>query len=270
VIEKAVYDLTDVTWDYVKSFGYDGQEHTVALAGLPEGLVATYTNATAVNAGTYNATATVANENANYEDVELKKELTWTIDPVTLVLSWTTKDQADSNGLLYSLPVLSEGEAFVEYSYYQFDENSTDNARTQIDKSEIRVKETKGYYIVRVALKDEYAKNYTLSGEDFYMFSVDAGLTISGNVNIDPGQMGGSTNPNTDMDNTIIDGDDASIKDGGIQEEIINSDFIGDVGVALSGNESGGFPWSVVIVVAFVCLIASGVAFLVLAVTKKD
>ena len=61
-IEKAVCDMSGVTWDYNTAIVYDGMDHMVAIneETLPEGaFISTYTGHTASAIGIYQATATI-------------------------------------------------------------------------------------------------------------------------------------------------------------------------------------------------------------------
>ena len=66
-INKAVYDMTDVTFADVTAI-YDGAAHTATVSGeLPEGVTVAYADNSLVNAGTTTATATFQGDYANYE-----------------------------------------------------------------------------------------------------------------------------------------------------------------------------------------------------------
>ncbi len=66
-ITKATYDMSGVEWNYVEPFEYDGEAKTVELTGLPDGVIAEYTNAVASAAGSYTAHATFIYDEVNYE-----------------------------------------------------------------------------------------------------------------------------------------------------------------------------------------------------------
>ena len=70
VIEKA--EITGVTFTG-NTFTYDGTEHSISIAGLPEGATVEYANNGHINAGTYTVTATVSQE--NYNDKVLTADL---------------------------------------------------------------------------------------------------------------------------------------------------------------------------------------------------
>lgn len=57
---KTAVDLSKVKWDYTEAFTEDGTVKKVALTGLPEGVIATYTGNEASTAGKYTAKASLA------------------------------------------------------------------------------------------------------------------------------------------------------------------------------------------------------------------
>ena len=65
-IDKAVYDMTGVAWDYNDSFVYNGGERKVELTGLPAGVTAAYAGNTGINAGDYEASAEFSYDEKNY------------------------------------------------------------------------------------------------------------------------------------------------------------------------------------------------------------
>ena len=56
-IDKKELDMSGVRWNYGGAFTYDGSVKRVELTGLPEGVYAEYENASAYDAGVYNAHA---------------------------------------------------------------------------------------------------------------------------------------------------------------------------------------------------------------------
>lgn len=65
-IDKAVYDMSSVRWDYEDSFTYNGTERKIGLTGLPAGVTAAYTGNTGINAGDYEASAELSYDERNY------------------------------------------------------------------------------------------------------------------------------------------------------------------------------------------------------------
>ncbi|MDT0688140.1 MBG domain-containing protein, partial [Autumnicola psychrophila] len=70
VIEKA--EIEGVAFEG-GTFTYDGEAHSIAVTGLPEGATVKYGNNGQINAGTYKVTATVSQD--NYNDKVLTAEL---------------------------------------------------------------------------------------------------------------------------------------------------------------------------------------------------
>lgn len=77
-IKKAVADMSNVRWDYVQPFVYDGEAKSVDLAGLPSGVFAVIDNGTALNAGVYIAHAQLRYDEHNVE-VEQPADCQWQI-----------------------------------------------------------------------------------------------------------------------------------------------------------------------------------------------
>jgi len=79
-IAKARYDMSQVVWDYENAFTYDGSEKSVRLLNVPEGIIVSYRNASAKDAGDYTAVAQfeVQDEN-NYETSIPDMVLDWSI-----------------------------------------------------------------------------------------------------------------------------------------------------------------------------------------------
>jgi uncharacterized repeat protein (TIGR02543 family) len=80
VIEKAVFNMSNVKWVNEGPFLFDELEKQVILEGLPAGLTATYTNDRYTNPGTYTTTVVYNYDSSNYQEV-LEPTLTWTIIP---------------------------------------------------------------------------------------------------------------------------------------------------------------------------------------------
>lgn len=89
-IAKADYDMSEAKWDYTDAFIYDGQEKTVCVTGLPQGVTASYTGNKASAAGDYTAKAVFTYDETNFnaptlEDLSWKIENNW--DPTEFTLS---------------------------------------------------------------------------------------------------------------------------------------------------------------------------------------
>lgn len=120
-INKANIDISGVRWDYNNAFIYDGEEHTVMLTGLPEGLNVEYKDNSSVDAGKYVAVASLMpSDTTNYEIPEISG-CTWAINKAKLDkgdLEWS-----DSSGFVYdgnekSVEIISgiDENVTVEYS----------------------------------------------------------------------------------------------------------------------------------------------------------
>jgi hypothetical protein len=283
-IKQGKYDLSDVTWNYSAPFVYNGEDYTVALQNVPEGLVAHYENVTACDANTYRASVSFTNENSNYLLPDKDKEssytgnfswnLKWTIKPVNIALTWKMEEMTDRNGFTYNLPVISDANSDkVSYTYYKSDEDGS--KLNEVIKSAIRVREVKVYYLVQAAVKSDQAQNYKLLGdEDMYWFSIEVGPTSSGNVNSDP-----ITDPNATIEEgSVSDGSvlDGNVLDGAIadSEPIQNNALDGDyVPITVADNDTGGvfvlFPVIAVILGSLVLAGATVAVMKINSVNKK-
>lgn len=67
-IEKADYDLSGAGWDYneYSDFVYDGEEKSVKVKGLPDGVIPVYENNSAVDAGEYTSSVFLYYDDKNY------------------------------------------------------------------------------------------------------------------------------------------------------------------------------------------------------------
>ena len=87
-IVKAPIDVSDVRWDYSEPFVFDGEEKSVELTGVPETVSVSYTNNRALNAGGYEAMATLeAVDPANYEQPAPVSGCWWHIDKASYDMS---------------------------------------------------------------------------------------------------------------------------------------------------------------------------------------
>ena len=92
VINKATFDMTNVHWEYISPFVYNGETKTILLVGLPQGITITgYQNNSKAEKGTYTASVTVSYDTVNYYEVSIPT-CVWKILPdvsqvATLVLN---------------------------------------------------------------------------------------------------------------------------------------------------------------------------------------
>ena len=117
-IAKADYDMSDITFEG-GSFTYDGQAHSLAIAGnLPYGVSVNYINNAQVNAGEYTVTAKFTGDYTNYNTIDdmtamltidkampvyttpenLTACIEHTLADVTLPAGWTWEDSTLSVG----------------------------------------------------------------------------------------------------------------------------------------------------------------------------
>ena len=83
-INKAVLDLSGLTWDYTNPFTADGTEKKVQITNALEQIDVAYTDNAKTEAGTYTATATFTLKAAYADNYELSTNsatLSWTINP---------------------------------------------------------------------------------------------------------------------------------------------------------------------------------------------
>lgn len=78
-INRAVYDMSDAAWDYEEPFVYDGQEKSVQLHGLPEGVSVDYYGSRGTDAGEYSAKVRYQYDRANYYEPESAGICRWEI-----------------------------------------------------------------------------------------------------------------------------------------------------------------------------------------------
>ncbi len=135
-ILKAAYDTSGIVWQGGGE-KYDGGKKQVSLSNLPSGvLVIGYVNATAVNCGSYTATATVSYDDKNYEPPEIP-EYDWEILPGEYDLSgfeFLDNVAEYSGGKNYpilsgAMPVGGDGFA-LEYEFIGYAENVSDGEVT--------------------------------------------------------------------------------------------------------------------------------------------
>ena len=87
-INKLIYDMSKVKWDYEQAFSYDTTEHSVKLINLPEGVTANYSNNSYSNIGKYIAKAELIYDdmdgNAYAEPVD---DLSWEIRKAKITIT---------------------------------------------------------------------------------------------------------------------------------------------------------------------------------------
>lgn len=143
-ITKTGIGIGNATWDYSNPFIYNGEEQSVKLINVPEGVSVKYNNASAVNHGVYTASAILYSaDNDNYTAVEVP-DLIWKIEKGECDLSgayWDYDHPFNYDGLEKTI-VIKELPARVTASY---------NGNTAIDA---------GNYTATVSLSIVDNENY--------------------------------------------------------------------------------------------------------------
>jgi len=124
-INKERFDISGVSWDYEKAFTYDGKEHSVYLAGVPEGLDVEYQDNHKVEAGKYVATAVlIPSDPMNYEAPEVNG-CTWAINKAQIEkpdLEWTDCTEFVYDGTDKTVEIISDlgDDVTVEYAFNKY------------------------------------------------------------------------------------------------------------------------------------------------------
>ena len=126
-IGKKSLDMSGVKWNYGEAFTYDGEVKTVALEGLPEGVYAEYENASAYDAGIYNAHANLRYDGDNLE-VAAPADCTWRIMKNRIDISdvsWDYSEPFEYDGSEHGIYLVNVPEGVeVEYSGIQAPERA--------------------------------------------------------------------------------------------------------------------------------------------------
>ena len=107
-IKKARYDMSEVKWDYLDEFVYDGTEKSIKLTGVPEELTVTYTGNVGTNAGVMTAVAKFGYDEDNYEEPDAVQPCTWKINRKVLDardFEWTSYDDFVFDGYTKSVRI---------------------------------------------------------------------------------------------------------------------------------------------------------------------
>ncbi len=114
VINKATYDMSNARWDYTSAFTYNGSEKTVSVVGLPSGVtIASYSENTKTNAGSYTATVSFNYDATNYNTPVLA-DCSWVINKATLLgISLDGSILVEYDTLEHSLQILGDVPADV-------------------------------------------------------------------------------------------------------------------------------------------------------------
>ncbi len=85
-IEKAIYDMSGVSWEYSQKLIYNGGEQTVVLSGLPQGVTADYSGNKGTKTGSYQANAVLHYDENNYHAPSEMETLNWVIEKAPLTV----------------------------------------------------------------------------------------------------------------------------------------------------------------------------------------
>lgn len=135
--EKLDYDMSGVTWNYTSPFTYDGEEKSITVSGLPQGVtVKAYSHNSATNAGTYTATVSFNYDSENYNEPTVAP-CNWVISKADITGLSLAGDTVEYDGQKHSLAVtgtLPEGTTAT----YTYNNVQTDGV-TQADNYEVTV-----------------------------------------------------------------------------------------------------------------------------------
>lgn len=158
-IEKADYDISGVKFEDT-TLVYNGSVQSISATGLPEGLTATYSEGIK-DVGSVVITATLANNDDNYNDPVSTMQATLTISPKSLTVSgtFTAKDReydgspyVDLVGKNYALNgiVGSDEVTLLSYRGVMEDKNVGDNKTVNVIV-QIAGADSKNYEVVQPA-----------------------------------------------------------------------------------------------------------------------
>ncbi|MCQ2408996.1 MAG: MBG domain-containing protein [Clostridia bacterium] len=134
-ILKADYDLSGITYSVSPSPFYNGQPHSLEVAGLPDGVRVIFDRDDCINAGKYTLLATFISDNTNYNDIpDVEIEMTilkadYDLSGIVYSESTFTYDGTPHSVSVSSLPdgvtasysstdMINAGEYSVEITFY--------------------------------------------------------------------------------------------------------------------------------------------------------
>ena len=140
-INKATYDLSSAHWDYALPFEYDGQEHSVFITGLPDGVtVKSYSANAYTEVGVYTASAELDYDTANYNAPSVD-DLEWAITKPNYDMSsarWEYDKAFTYDGKEHSVTVtgLPDGVTVKSYSNNKYTNAGSHIATVQFNYDE--------------------------------------------------------------------------------------------------------------------------------------
>lgn len=150
--EKLNYDMSGAKWNYTTPFVYDGEEKSVTISGLPDGVtVKEYENNSAVNAGTYTASATFDYDEERYNTPAIAP-CEWVIEKAEITGLSLESKTVDYDGEKYSLTVTGDLPAgtTVRYTY----NGTVADGVTEVDNYEVKVTVSGANYITWEAVAE--------------------------------------------------------------------------------------------------------------------
>ena len=200
------FDASILEWNYTEAFTYNGEEFTVELLNLPEGIKVEYQGNVATNAGSYVASAVIIPDNDNYSVEGEIKDLEWTINKAQFDLSELKWDYVD--------PFTYDKEAkkvqLVEYPEYlkvEYSNNEFTNAGSYKAEALVTLVDAENYelagsvaaceWVIEKAeidasgLEWDYTDSYTYSGQTYSVELVgtveEATIAYEGNEAVNAG-----------------------------------------------------------------------------------
>ncbi|MDE6758039.1 MAG: hypothetical protein K2J89_02015, partial [Clostridia bacterium] len=182
-VNKALFDLTNVRWDYTTEFQYNELRRTVTLSGLPRGLTADLDGNSGVNVNNYTAEITALNvdgamsnnyvrpiigDKSTYIYEGIGEDVPWTLEWKIVVgvlnLEWERiYTYTEVNGRKFVYPqVKSEYADKVEYKYYTASGYANGDDPIELRDIEV-VPEQQDRYVAVAILKDEWVGRYEIS-----------------------------------------------------------------------------------------------------------
>ncbi len=164
VIHKANIDLMSVEWNYNKNtpFTYDGEEKSVELIGIPEGVNPNYENNIGTNAGTYLASVEFEYDSANCYITNAPENLVWKINKAENTISGEIVINSINYGENFIDPNgLTAVHGAITYKYYTYDGSQY----TEIDKPT----NVGTYYVKGYSVGDD---NWISNSTDYKEFSI--------------------------------------------------------------------------------------------------
>lgn len=191
-IKKAAYDLSGVKFED-KEVTYNGQEQTLSISGLPEGISLgvdyeyysgdTKLKSAPINAGIYKVVAKFSGGGVNYDTIA-DKEATLTINKATYAIDGVLKDKTvtyDGTAHVLEIDGTIPDEIEVAYEYY--------NGTTKLNDAPVNA----GIYtvVVKFTVSDNYNTISDLNAE-LEISKADIEITFGATENADGTALGGT------------------------------------------------------------------------------